>query len=553
MAVMAALGAAVGSAGVTLSLLGSGPGGSSSATEGPPLPTGIEVAPLASARAIASGFWGVDLSALGTPNATDASRLLETPARYLHFPTGFLGEELNYTSGVITDPNGTPSLASMNISEFIGICRAIHCHAILQLPAEIDAPETAAFYVHYVVDQLGFQPAFWEIGDSPSGWQHFGIPWSAWTPAQNVNITPIPFALLVETYIDAILPVDSDAHFLALGTGLGPLDFSKSWIEALAEIDGPFLSGISVHSYPLNETSLPATASGLFAALAGGESLTEQVEHDREWIRDACPSCTNLGVFVVEANAAQIPPWYPLMATFDGTLYLAADAINGLDLGLANLDWLCFQCDFPNAWEQSPSEVQSPFYLFADVLDRLGNSTLGTNVTGASPVYALATVNGSEESLLVVNLNQSHPLALNLSAAQFCSDGALSGLLWSAATPQPVVENATVAHPPLIAPLSLALFQQTTCGGPDRGIEPGSGGPRYLGTTVPGSSTRPSSTPTQGRSGRTTLRTLNCSNPPASQWGPGRWNGVVGPLNLRAPSMYDRCLTGSGGYTSPAG
>ena len=466
MATMIGVVAAAGLTGVTLSLLGpGGSGGGAPPSGGSPLPTGIQVAPAGSAQPIAPGFWGVDVSALATPAATDAPRLLETPVRYLHFPTGFVGEELNYTSGVITNPNGTPTPATMTVADFVGLCRAIHCHAILQLPAEIDSPATAAFYVHYVVDQLGFQPSYWEIGDSPSGWQHFGIPWSNWSPAQDVNITPIPFALLVQTYITAIDLVDPGAHFLALGTGLGPLDFAKSWVEALAEIDGTELSGITIHSYPLNSTDLPATPAALFSGLTGGVSMPEQVAHDREWLHDGCPSCTNLAVFVVEANAAQISPWYPLMATFNGTLYLAADAINGLDLGLVNLDWLCFECDFPTAWELSPSEVQSPFYLFADVLERLGNTTLSTNVTGAAPVYALATLNASGESLLVVNLNESHPLALNLTAAQLCTEDPVSELLWTGATPQPVLVAGPLGPSPLVAPLSLALFQQAPCSG----------------------------------------------------------------------------------------
>ena len=464
-----ALATAAAAAGATLGILGAGPvpsgPGPGVSPFGPPLPTQVTVGPPTAARPIAAGFWGVDVSALATPNSTDVPRLLDTPARYLHFPTGFVGEEFNYTSSEITNSNGTVTPATLNVSGFIGICRAIHCHAILQLPAEIDRPATAAYYVQYIVDRLGFQPAYWEIGDSPSGWQHFGIPWSAWTSAQDVNITPIPFAVLVQTYIAAILPVDPGARFLALGTGLGPLDFSRSWVEDLAEIDGGTLSGITLHSYPLNATTLPATTAGLFAGLSGGESMPEQVSHVREWIRAGCPSCQNLGVFVVEANAAQIAPWYPVMATFNGTLYLAADAINGLDLGLENLDWFCFQCDFPNVWETSPAQVLSPYYLFSDVLDHLENETLPTNVSGASPVFAAATFNGSGESVLVVNLNETRPLALDLSAAQFCAGTPLNELLWSGQTPRPVEGTGSVGTPVTLPPLSLGLFGQASCSG----------------------------------------------------------------------------------------
>lgn len=423
----------------------------------------ISVGSAAAARAITPGFWGVDVLATAPYNVSDALRLSATPATTLRYPGGSLGERYNYSSNLIYFSSGKSVPANTSISDFISVCDAIHCRAILQLPSEINNTTTVSYLVRYVVDTLGFQPAYWEIGDSPSGWTHLGIPWTEWNNSQATNITPLPFAHLVNSYIQAVSAVDPGAKFLALGTGLFPPQFAKAWVTSLAEIDGPLLSGITLHNYADNYSAPPVTLRSFYNGLFGNTSLRQQVTHVRADILAACPTCTNLSVFVDEANAAQIAPFEPYLSTFNGSLFIAADAIQGLRLHLVNLDWFCFDCNYSGAWETSPATVQSQYYLFADIFEHLENETLPTNVTGARHIYALSTVNSSGTALLVVNTNITGPVKLNLSEAGFCSGVRINESYWSRLTPLPVYRSIAPAASPTLGRLSLGLFVQPAC------------------------------------------------------------------------------------------
>jgi len=438
--------------------------GVETSSSGAPIPVAnISVGSDAAAQPIATGFWGADVLATAPYNVTDALRLSETPLTTLRYPGGSLGERYNYSSNLIYFSSGRSVAANTSIADFISICDAIHCRAILQLPSEINNTTTVSYLVRYIVDTLGFQPAYWEIGDSPSGWTHLGIPWTQWNNSQATNITPLPFAYLVHSYVDAVSAVDPGAQFLALGTGLFPPQFAKAWVTDLAEIDGPLLSGITLHNYADNASAPSPTLRSFFDGLYGNTSLRQQVTHVRADILAACPTCTNLPVFVDEANAAQIAPYEPYLSTFNGSLFLAADAIEGLKLHLVNLDWFCFDCNYSGAFETSPATVQSQFYLFADILDHLENTTLPTNVTGARHVYAIATANASGTALLVVNTNVSGSVKLNLSAAGFCTGTRITESYWSRLTPQPVERSIAPVAEPILRHLSLGLFVQPAC------------------------------------------------------------------------------------------
>ena len=132
------------------------------------------------ATPISPAFWGINIAAAQRFNSVDAASVAATPVNYLLFPAGTLGEEYNYTSGYLTAGNGTQTLATTSTTQFVSSCEQIGCHAILQLPAEINRPGTAAYYANYVVHTLDFQPAYWEIGNDPSGWDHFNVSWSNW-------------------------------------------------------------------------------------------------------------------------------------------------------------------------------------------------------------------------------------------------------------------------------------------------------------------------------------------------------------------------------------
>jgi hypothetical protein len=394
------------------------PSGASSLT--PLTATGsatVKVGSFSAATSTPGAFWGVNVAASHRFDSADAKAVAATPVNYIVFPSGVLAEEFNYTSGVITSPNGAHSHALTTTAQFVASCKQISCRAILQLPAEIDKPGIAAYYANYVVHKLGYQPAYWEIGNAPSGWTHFDVPWSEWKTKGGGNITPLPFANLVHAYITAVLKVDPSAQFLALGVGMSIKDYAKAWVTELAKVDGTKLAGISVHSYVEGGPSHPTDAD-LLANLNGVYSLPDQITADRSYIKAACSSCS-IGVFVTEINAAEVGSYENLLEGYVGTLYLAAETTQALALHVANLDWFAYDSHYQGSWSRHPMHWQMQYYLFSDVLTQLKSSVLPTAISGPSTLYGIATYDKSGLALLLVNVAASSPVSVNIASAGF--------------------------------------------------------------------------------------------------------------------------------------
>src|SRR5271155_2803441 len=92
-------------------------------------------------------YYGVDVRADSPFTAQDALYLADTNVLTWRYPGGNNAEQYNYSTNQ-KEPNGTNQLTS--ISTFIQYCELDGCHAILQLPAEIDSPSTDAYYVSYI-------------------------------------------------------------------------------------------------------------------------------------------------------------------------------------------------------------------------------------------------------------------------------------------------------------------------------------------------------------------------------------------------------------------
>ncbi len=455
---VAALLAATVIAAVPLSVPGRGIAASAPATTSP-IPTAEPiVGPPSEATPISSAFWGINIAAAQRFNSADAASVAATPVNYLLYPAGILGEEYNYTSGVLTSDNGTQTLAATSTTQFVASCEQIACHAILQLPAEINRPGTAAFYANYVVHTLDFQPTYWEIGNDPSGWNHFNVTWSDWATEEGGNTTPLPFANLVHAYIAAVLKVDPAAKFLALGAGMGDKNYDKAWVEELAEVDGKELSGIAVHSYIEGGPSV-GTDAQLFANLNGFYSLPDQVLADRSYIESACPNCSHLQVFVTEINAAEDGGYANLLPTFAGTLYLAAEIAQGLTLQATNLDWFAYDSHYAGSWSTGVDKWQSQYYLFKDVATQLKTETLPTTIVGPSTLYGAATYNTSGLALLLANVNTTSSVQLNLTSSEFSPTSALTQYLWVNGTPLPVASTLPAGDVPVLPPLSIEVLE----------------------------------------------------------------------------------------------
>ncbi len=415
----------------------------------------IRVANLTEAKALPYQFWGVNVVATDAFDSADAAQISATPATFLRFPGGGLGDEFNYTSGVVTNPSGTTYTANTSTQAFISACQKIHCHAILQLPAEINEPQTAAYYASYVVNTLRFQPSFWEIGNSPPSWTHFGVPWSNWATQTGPTLTPLLFAQLVGKYITAIQTVDPRGHFIAFGAAAG--SYIKPWVTELASLDGPNLTGIAIHSYIFGTAPVNPTWAQLLANLNGPYALATQVTATRGYIEAACPSCSTR-VFVTEANVAEVNNYSGLDPSFAGTLYIAADLVQALQVRLTNLDWFCFECNFSGTWINQTHHVEEQYTLASKMMTHMGNETLPTTVSGPSTFYATATYGSSGLVLLMVNVNLTTSVSVNLAHTGILSGSPALRVRWTNGSNNPGSTNVTLGSTVTVPALSIEML-----------------------------------------------------------------------------------------------
>jgi len=405
--------------------------------------------------AVPSAFWGTNVLAENGFGSSDAVAIENTPARYIRFPGGTLGDEFNYTSGVITNPDGSTTKATVTVQAFITVCHEIGCSAIFQLPAEINNSKVAAYYANYVVKTLGFQPAYWEIGNSPPSWTHYNVPWSHWSTTKGDKITPTAFAQTVGSYIKAVKAVDPKAHFTALA--LGAANYDKTWISTLAQLEGKNLSGISIHSYTMGSSPANPTWADLLANLNGQYGLATQVNLTRGYIKAACPTCTTK-VFVTESNAAEVNNYTALDSTFAGTLYVAAATIQALHLRLANLDWFCYSCNFGGSWKVGSKDWSQQYTLFSQMMTQLGANTLWTTVSGPSTFYATATYGVAGLAILMVNANVTSSVSVNLSHTGIISGSIISRERWVNGSAGPTNSSFTLGGSVTAPPMSISII-----------------------------------------------------------------------------------------------
>jgi len=165
-------------------------------------------------------IWGTDLRPEYAAGAGLTTEIPGTPIEYFRWPEGTLADRFNMSTGVVYSPS---SVAPTNESDFVNWCGSVGCHAILQLPVEINNPSMAAWEVDYTEHQLGFHPDYWEIGNEPGLWTHFNIPWAHWSGSKTSTVSPQTYAAVVQAYIAAMRGVDPTIQVVGLpGTGLGP-------------------------------------------------------------------------------------------------------------------------------------------------------------------------------------------------------------------------------------------------------------------------------------------------------------------------------------------
>ncbi|MCI4372236.1 MAG: hypothetical protein L3K02_01110 [Thermoplasmata archaeon] len=376
-----------------------------------------------------SQFWGLGLDA-NTPFGTASAEVQGSPVSYYEWPAGKIADSFNMTNGELwTYGYGSPE--GTNESQFVQWCQSISCHAILAVPGEINDSAAAAYDVAFTEQTLGFYPSYWQVGNEPSGWMHFNIPWTAWKTTDTSIVNPASYAEVVQNYSVAMRAVDPHLHLLGLpGVGAGPAP-DTPWITATVHLNGPNLSAVAIHDYPAERGPMRPTLSGFFKTLLGSTAIAPRVVTDEAAVKSACPTCSPISLFVDEFNAGTgtTGTWQPYMQTYPEVPYVAAELVSMMQSNVSNADLYNLRSAY-NGSLYNASGVAFPLdSLYAKILPHVDPTTLQTNVTGtANGVFADVSESGPSNSitLLAVNTNTTLTVRLNLKGSVFPAEGSFT-------------------------------------------------------------------------------------------------------------------------------
>ena len=432
--------------------------------------TQISITSFSPNATLPAAFWSTSVLADGPIDGNTSLELNATPARWIVFPGGYLADEMDLANSTIHGAKGETYAATTTTPQFVAWCRSVACHAIFEVPGEINSSSTAAYYVRYVEQTLHFHPDYWEIGNEPAIWKKYNLPWSEWASSSTTPPTTTQYAYLVHLYIAAMRSVDPTISIIGFpGSGTGSY-MESDWLSATVSENGPNLSGVGIHVYPggLGPTDpSQATLTTFLNSLSSHASLPVRVPTDLAAIRSACSKCGPIPLLVTEYGSDNPGD---LMDAFIGgfpqVVYIGAELSQAADLGIGNMAYWSFQHDSPSAWFPVGALSLPIYQFYAEIASRLGPGILPVNLTSTvRGIYALATVGNSSSSpidLLVDDANATLPIAFSTAATGLDTSGPIETWSWNNSSTEPVVRYWPTGLPSTWTEpaASIVLFEQ---------------------------------------------------------------------------------------------
>ncbi|MFZ1022782.1 MAG: hypothetical protein WAN87_01435, partial [Thermoplasmata archaeon] len=419
-------------------------------------------------------FWGTTISA-GPSLFPNASSVVEaTPARLVVWPGANAGDNYDYQTGLVWSNNNTAVPAGTTEAEFAAWCLETHCQPIVQVSGVIDNPAFAAEEVNYTEHTLGLHPAFWEIGNEPGFWNHWGQNWGNWTVTVP-GPTPMQYAQEVQNYTLAMRQVDPTLRLIGLPAvgRTGPGDGANVWINDIIELDGPNLSALAVHIYP-DLTPTLSTLPQYYSTLTrdNAQSIPSRIGKIRSEIAAAAAatpgcSCAGVPVFFTELGSAITghPDGAAYAEQFPGALYIAAEITEAMDFNVTNVDAYATELNTVNSWFDTSGQYRPEYTLYSTILPQLGPTAYEVNITDPrDDAYAIATsnaTNGGTEDLMVVNTDTTSSVSFTPVLPGRLTNAPTEIWSWvDGSTPAPVA-TFTGALPAqyVLPPQSLVLFE----------------------------------------------------------------------------------------------
>lgn len=439
---------------------------------------------------LGSEFFGTTLSNEVHMLRDEASAINATPARVIVWPGAMAGEDYDpFTETHYNTYNGVPTAALATEAQFVQTCEAIHCTAIVQVPAEIDNAPFAEAIVNYTEVNLSFHPAYWMIGNEPELWQHWKVPWSKWGSQYATGPTPTQFGDEVLAYVKAIRAVDNTTPILGLpasGCTCGYYTFSQ-WISGVLAVTGNKIQAVAFHEYPAGWLGTgDGSLLDFYVTIQTSVNIPTRIVSARAAVQSACPGC-NVSVFISELGSALSWSAYGQYAAgFSGSLSLAAQITQAMDVNLSNIDLFATQLPTSNSWFNQTGYARPDYALYTQILGRLGPQVYPVNLTGLGlSLYGVATNDPNDadrQDLLVVNANITHSVQFTPQFPDLVTTEPVEALYWNGSihytksnsttwvepyTPEPIPQLDAAGLPSsyVLPPQSMVLFQTYPGGG----------------------------------------------------------------------------------------
>jgi hypothetical protein len=424
-------------------------------------------------------FWGTTISPRAALLPTEAETFAATPNQVIVWPGAFAGDQYDPIANRIhTNDGGSGAPPPVSEAQFASYCELTNCTAIVQVPGEIDDPAFAGAVVNYTVNTLGLHPAYWEIGNEPGLWMHWGEPWTNWRSFDRSTPTPMDYANEVQSYILKIRQFDPGAKIIGL-PGVGKGSNFQSWITDVIRVNSYNLSGVAFHEYPANSPPpyAPNALNDFYTAIQPQQasSIPSRAANAEQYVANevsalGCSNCS-IPLFVTEIGSglSHITEYQPLEEGFPGAIDMAAQITEALNFSLASVDLYASVLDAGNSWFSGSGTPRPVYTLYTDVLKHLGTteypvSISAPGVPGLSRwLYAIATTDSNDSNrsdFLAVNTNTQYSVSLS-GLPSLLESGPTEVWEWDSSTMAPVPRFYSAGLPStfILPANSLALFE----------------------------------------------------------------------------------------------
>ena len=412
---------------------GNGPVGSVSATlaNGPLLGTHL-----------ADQFYEVVFTDAGTPTpdlVRFGAYLNSTPITLVRFGGAGQGYDPTTETNYLPPANGAGAYVAhhvelWNLPWFKSWClsKTPHCAWLSYLPGEENNTGAALHVAKWFHSILNFVPTYWEFGNEPTQWTHYGKNLTKWSTADASAPTSTGYATMVHDYIQTVSALYPNDRFVGLEAACA---CNKQLAAETAKVNGAAVAALAYHSYPTSSTS-SRQLTGFYGLLASLANISSTAAQFRSGVSGGCARCSTIPVELGEYQAGPFSAFSPFVGEYAAAPFLASSLIEAMQANLTTVS--VYNID--NLYNAGAKNASFEGLLYQRIL---ANLTMGSDYrvsvrgSGVSGVYSVLIKNGTREAVLVVDTSLATGLSLKVPSGVFPVGAQGSTWSWSPGTKVP--------------------------------------------------------------------------------------------------------------------